>query len=385
MLKRILSKKLFFSILVTAALLMALSIYAVGGNEPEVKSLSLDDAIDSAVKTSLDLKLADLGIERADIKYRGAVKTAADMDIGSKTSKSGVTMDMAYQFGLAEWYAPKAAEVELTMAEKKREQAENQLKKDVEGAYYNVLKNERNLKIRREYLNYVQNQLKIAQTGYKVGVRAKVDITVAEAAVAQSQALVVQEENNYRGAVMNLNKLIGFPLDTQVKLTSQFAVDKISSKIDLQKTIEDSLADNVTIIGLKHQEELSQVQYDVAKKFYGGGVTTFETALVDKKMAEVNVQKTELTLMNVIKQNHLTLSTLEQMMDWQTKEVEKAKENAHVFALKYEAGLATSQDAKKAAIDLEQSEETLSETIYQYNLLKLNFKYNLFLSSSSAG
>lgn len=385
MLKKVLGKKqLFFGILATTVLLLAFSInYAIGVNGPQVKSLSLNEAIDAAVKSSLDLKLADLTVQSADIKHNGAIDAANNLD-DFDTKTSGMSVDAAYQAGLAKWYYPTATEVDLLLAKKKREQAENQLKKDVESAYYNVLKYERNLAIRRENLKYFQDQLKIAQTGYKIGTRAKVDVTVAESAVAQYQALVVQEENKYRGAVMDLNKLIGLPLDTPVKLTSQFAVDKVSGTIDLQKTVSDALTDNVTILGLKKGAELSQIKLDVAKKFYGGGVTTYDTAEVDKKTAETNIRKTELTLTNVINQNYLSLFTLEQMIDWQTKEVEKAKENVRVFALKYEAGLVTSLDLKKATLDLEQSEQTLAETIYQYNLLKLNFKYDLFLSGSPA-
>jgi len=122
----------------------------------------------------------------------------------------------------------------------------------------------------------------------------------------------------------------------------------------------------------------------VAKKFYAGGVTVYDTAKIEAQSAEAKLRKQELATRSVVRQSYLTLLALEKMVDWQAKEVEKARENYRIFVLKYEAGLATSLDVKKATIDLEQAEANLSDTIYRYNLLKSQFKYRLF-STATAG
>jgi outer membrane protein TolC len=287
-----------------------------------------------------------------------------------------------YQWALTIWVQPVSTEAAYIVAQKSKELQTNQLRLNVETTYYNVLKAQKNLAIKRENLKYFQDQLKIAQTGYKIGTRARVDVTVAESAVAAYQALVVTEENRYRANIIDLNRLMGLELDTPLKLTSQLNLDKISAKIDVNATVEDALENNVSILRYKKNLEVAKATAEVARRFSGPGIPVYITSEIDARIAEVNVSKESLLITAAIKKSYLSLLTLEQSIDWQTKEVEKAKENAKVFALKYEAGLATSLDAKKATIDLEQAEENLSESIYLYNTLKSSFKYGIFDTGS---
>lgn len=390
MLNKILNKKLFIGVLLTTALLMAVGInYAVGVDGPKVQELTLQGAVDLAMKNSTDIQLADLDIKKKEIEYDTAVSAANRIDLDKVNRgvlENGDPMPLSMQYGnsVTYWVAPKAAEVKLAVAKKNKELTLNKVKYNVENAYYNVLKSERNLAIKRENLKYFQDQLKIAQTGYKIGTRAKVDVTIVEAAVASYQALVTGEENKYRGAMIELNRIIGLDLDTPLKLVTKFNVEKSAAKIDVNDTIKDALENNVAIYSLKRNVEVTKAQGDAIKKFYDGAPVA-NTTEIDIKSAEVNVKATELALTSLIKQSYLSLHSLEQVIDWQTKDVEKNKENVKVFNLKYEAGLATALDVKKATIDLEQSEESLSESIYQYNLLKAQFKYDLFLSGSGGG
>ncbi|MDT3700858.1 MAG: TolC family protein [Thermincola sp.] len=386
--QKILRRKKFIGVLITTVLLMAAGIsYAVGVDGPEVRELSLSAALDLAVKNNPDMELADLTVRKAEINYDSAKRTAARMDVeedilNGKSGNFPLTPAAQYQLGLTYWVQPKATEAAYILAQKKKELQANQLKLNVETTYYNVLKAQKNLAIKRENLKYFQDQLKIAQTGYKIGTRAKVDITVAESAVAAYQAQVAGADNNYRASLIDLNRLMALDLDTPLKLTTQLNLDKIGAKVDINATIKDALEDNVNILEYKKNLETAKVLAEVAKRFNGPGVPVYSTSDLDAKMAEVNVSKQSVLLTAAIKKSYLSLLTLEQSIDWQTKEVEKAKENAKVYALKYEAGLATGLDAKKATIDLEQAEENLSGSIYQYNTLKSSFKYGIFDTGS---
>ncbi len=372
MLKRIFTKKLVSGFLVSLLMLSGFGInYAVGVDGPEVKALSLEEAIELAMQNNPDMEIDGLAVEKAEEEYKLARDQARDLKNDMVTT---------YELGLAKWVNPKAKEVALILEEKKRDVGEKKLKLDVEKAYYDVLKAEKGLEIERAGLTYMQDQLKIAETAYKVGTKAKLDVTTAEAAVAGYQASVTRAENTYRTSVMELNRITGLDLDTPLKLTSKFAVEKAGESINLEETINQALEDNIDILAAKKTLELNEVQYEVAKKFYVRGVTAYDTAEIDKQSAEATVRKQDLNTRASVRKSYLTLFSLEKMIDWQTKEVEKAKENARVLMLKYEAGLATSLDARNAAIDLEKAEQNLSNSIYDYNLTKSQFKYQLFTS-----
>lgn len=370
MVKKFIGKKAIISLMVTLVLVSLIGVnFAIGDNGPAVKSLTLKEATELAMINNHDIKIGDLKVRKSELEFKNAKYNADKLKIEDVKT---------YQLGIVKWLTPKEKENSLALAKKEAEVSKKTIMFDVENRYYNVLKAERNLAIKREALKYFQDQLKIAQAAYKIGTKAKLDVNTIEAAVASSQAQVVSEENNYRTAVMELNRIIGLGLDTQLKLTTQFALDKAGTSIKVEEVIKKALEDNLEILIAKNAIELSKVNYDTAKKYYPGGVTAHDTAEVDVEMAQTAMEKQELSTTSTVRQSYLTLFSLEKVLDWNKKEVEKAEENARIYKLKYEAGLATSLDVKKAALDLEEARQTLTETIYKYNLLKSQFKYELF-------
>ncbi len=367
---KLFKKKTFLVIVVTLFLVGILGAnFAVGNSGVKTEELSLKEAVDLAVKNNPDIKIAELSVKRAEAEFENVEDTADDIKADKVNS---------YQLALAKWVNPKAYDNAVIMTKKQSEVTRKKIMLDVENLYYNVLKAERNLSIKREGLNYIQDQLKVAQSAYKLGTKAKLDVNTIEAAVAASQAQVVSEENNYRVAVMELNRIIGLDLDTPLKLTTKFTVEKTVNTIKVDETIKKALEDDIQILEVKTGQELAKIKYDVAKKFYIGGVTIFDTAEIDNSIAETKVKKQELATVSAVRQAYLTLSSLEKKVDWNNKEVEKAQENARIYKLKYEAGLATSLDVRKAALDLEEAKTNLANTIFDYNLCKAKFKYELF-------
>ncbi len=304
-------EKIIVSILVSLFMLAVAGInYATGGDAPPVKELSLQEAVYLATVNNPGLEVAVLGVEKARVADKGAQFTAENLDIKYVNS---------YETGLLKWVTPVSTRVALEIAQKSKELTENGLKLSVEGTYYGVLKAERNLAIKRETLKYFQDQLKIAQTAYKIGTKAKIDVTIIESGVASYQALVTSEENNYRAAVMELNRIIGLDLDTPLKLTTQFNADKISGTVKLDDTLKQALANNFEIHKVKQEAEVKKVQYEVAQKFYGGGSSIYDAAQIDTKIAAASIRKQELATTAVVKESYLSLFTLEKMIDWQTK------------------------------------------------------------------
>lgn len=377
MIVKLIREKAIIGVLFAMFLLTVFGIsYATGVDGPIDKSLSLADAVDLAAKNNPDIEIANLTAEKVKVEYNRAKKTAEDIDA-----------DYVYTYDLAliKWFTPKSAENNMVLADKSKQIRERETKYSVESAYYNVLKSQQNLTIKRERLKYSQDQLKITQAAYKVGTKAKLDVNTAEAGVASSQAQVTSEENNYRIAVMELNKLMGLDLSTPLNLSAKFIVEKTGSSIKLDEVLDRAREDNIDILTVKSTQELSKLKYDLAKQYYVAGVSIFDTATIDAKIADASVRKQDLATTSLIRENYLTLFTYEKTIDYNIKEVEKAQENARIYLVKYEAGLSTSLDAKNASIDLEQAKETMSETIYKYNLLKSQFKYELFKPISGGG
>ncbi|TLM97503.1 TolC family protein, partial [bacterium] len=230
---------------------------------------------------------------------------------------------------------------------------------------------------------YAKDQLKIAQDSFKVGSMSKGDVIGVEALVAASEAGFTSAQNDYDMAVMELNKLIGLEFDTPIKLTTSFEFVK-ATDIKVAEAVYEALANNIEIISVKEDKAVKQVEFETAQKFLGGGATSYESAKYAQQAADIKVKKQEQDTALAVKKDYLTLLSLEQVINWNKKEVEKQQENQRIFALKYKAGLATGQDVRKATIDLESARQKLAEAIYNYNTLKSKFKYGIFVTGSGA-
>lgn len=358
-------------------LLISISLFGAGivkaQKGPQAKEISLQQAIDLALKNNPDMELAKVDVDSAQVAYDGAKYTADKLEVENVNT---------YEMGQLKWVVPRKTQQGLTLAKEKQKLKEKSLKLSVEQAYYSILKNAQILEVKKATLKYSQAQLKIAQDSLKVGTMAKGDVIGVEALVAASQAGVSKAQNDYDIAVMEFNKLIGLDLNTPVKLTGSFEFVK-AEDIKVEEAVYEALANNIEIVTVNEDLAVKQVEFEVAQKFYAGGVTSYDTAKIAQKAADIKVKKQQLDTTLAVKKDYLTLLSLEQQISWYKKEVEKQQENQRILVLKYKAGLATGQDVKKATIDLEDARQKLAGAIFDYNTLKSKFKYGLFSSAGS--
>lgn len=233
-------------------------------------------------------------------------------------------------------------------------------------------------------MNYAKDQLAIVQNSYQLGTVAKSDVLAVEALVAASEAGVTSAQNDLSLAVMKLNELIGLDIDTQLKLTDKFEYVPMKD-VNVADEVYKALQNNIEIISVRENQAVKEKEYEVARKYYSGGVVYFDKAKLDAEAANVAVNKQEVATTLAVKQDYLSLKALEKSIAYKQKEVEKQREVVRIDMLKFKAGLLTNQDVKKSTIDLETAEQGLTELIYNYNQLKSKFKYGLFISGSTAG
>ena len=80
---------------------------------------------------------------------------------------------------------------------------------DVRTAYFGYLAAQRAQKVQEETVQQNQDLLKQAQGFYKVGLKAKIDVTKAEANLYQAEANLIQAKNNVELAQVTLMTALG--------------------------------------------------------------------------------------------------------------------------------------------------------------------------------
>lgn len=355
-------------------ILMVIMTLAVGtftsaeeGTE-QVKSLTVEQAVDLAMKNNNSILRAQVGVEKAELELEKAKRAADDfVDINAET------VDMAK---VKEYY-PLAAEATLNINKKTNEFTKKSIKYAVEELYYAVVKAEKMLAIKMLSVQQAEEQLRLAELNYKVGRFAKVDVTSVEVLLAAARTELAAMETQYKVTKMNFNKLIGLDLDAQIKLTSDMTYKPIEVK-DLNSFIEKALADSVEVISIKEQLKIKEKDYDLYVRYYSAGVDSAKERGIDLKDANLQLQETEIKMRLDVKSAYYQLKTSEQNIKVLEKALAKQEENLRLANLRYKVGIATNSELLDANVALEKARQDYTSAIYDYSIAKAKFENGIF-------
>ena len=239
-------------------LFFLVSIAAVHSQEKELE-LSLNEAIDYAIKNSYNTKVANNDIEAAikrkwetttiglpqingrvdytnnlkqqfpgvDFDQDGTIDFAARHNITGTVTLEQLLFDGSYLVGL------QSAKTFLKITEQAKEKTELATREAVINAYGNVLVAEERIEILIRNLKTVNRQLKGAQEGYKNGLTELE--TVEQFEITQGNIIAQQRnaDRNKEIAYKLLNLSLGSPIDTPLRLKDSLD-DLVSNSSDLQ-------------------------------------------------------------------------------------------------------------------------------------------------------
>ncbi|MHB1167084.1 MAG: TolC family protein [Carboxydocellales bacterium] len=340
-----------------------------------VRELSLEKSIELAMENNSDIKQAKLDVEKAEVDQEKA-NTFADYD------KIPGPRDNIEEGRLKKLY-PRQAQAALTINKKKADYTVKKVKLGVEKAYYEVLKANQLLGVKKLALQRAQEQVRLAQANFKAGRSAKVDVTTMEASEANAMADVSVYETGYKVAVMNFNKIIGLDIATPVKLTAKLTYVPLA-KIDLAKSVQAGLESSVDLVAEREKKAISDVLSELQISYYSASAYAYQAQQIDGKKSELSIKDKEIDMRIAVQQAYLNLRSAEDRIKFFGKILDKQKETVRITTLKYKVGLATNADILDANVTLDDSQEKYAAAIYDFNVNKAKFENNLFDSSLSA-
>lgn len=421
-------------LLLSAALTMALSQSAFAG---ETVALNLDDAMLRAFQTNPTVSIAQYELDSARASYnaarqsRGISITAShttqrggyDDNIIKKTDatgawtgeywknignnhSNGLTASLPIFTGGKLSGTIKQAKANYQYNEVGVQRTYNEMRSTVTDGYFNMLQADNIQKLSAESVTRLEDHLKNVQAQYDVGVVAKVDVLRSQVELANAKQTLIQAENSYQVAEANMNKIVGLPMDTNLKLDNLLVYNAYD------KNMDDCLA-----YAADHRPELMQAKYgvDAAKgallvarsghmpqvaasatqQWYdsnwpgdengnwGVGVNVslnvFDTGVTLSKIhgAEADLKKAEETYRNTVdsvnldvRSNYLGLREAEKRISTTKLAVEQADEDYRIAQLRYMSGVGTNTDVLDAQVALTQAKTNYTKALYDYNTSK---------------
>lgn len=421
-------------LLLSAALTMALGQSAFAG---ETVALNLDDAMLRAFHTNPTVSIAQYELDSARASYnaarqsRGISITAShttqrggyDDNIVKKTDATGAWTG-EYWKGIGNSHSNgltaslpiftggklkgtiKQAKANYQYNQVGVQRTYNEMRSTVTDGYFTMLQADNMQKLSAESVARLEDHLKNVQAQYDVGVVAKVDVLRSQVELANAKQTLIQAENSYQVAEANMNKIVGLPMDTNLKLDNLLVYNAYDQNMD------DCLA-----YAAEHRPELMQAQYNVdaakgalmvarsghmpqvaasasqswsdtnwpgdEKGNWGVGVNVsmnvFDTGVTLSKIhgAEADLKKAEETYRDTVnavnldvRSNYLGLREAEKRIGTTKLAVEQADEDYRIAQLRYMSGVGTNTDVLDAQVALTQAKTNYTKALYDYNTSK---------------
>lgn len=421
-------------LLLSAALTMALGQSAFAG---ETVALNLDDAMLRAFQTNPTVSIAQYELDSARASYnaarqsRGISITAShttqrggyDDNIVKKTDATGAWTG-EYWKGIGNSHSNgltaslpiftggklkgtiKQAKANYQYNQVGVQRTYNEMRSTVTDGYFTMLQADNMQKLSAESVARLEDHLKNVQAQYDVGVVAKADVLRSQVELADAKQTLIQAENSYQLAEASLNKIVGLPMDTNLKLDNLLVYNAYD------KNMDDCLA-----YAAEHRPELMQAQYNVdaakgalmvarsghmpqvaasasqswsdtnwpgdEKGNWGVGVNVsmnvFDTGVTLSKIhgAEADLKKAEETYRNTVdsvnldvRSNYLGLREAEKRISTTKLAVEQADEDYRIAQLRYMSGVGTNTDVLDAQVALTQAKTNYTKALYDYNTSK---------------
>uniref|UniRef100_UPI003323DC41 TolC family protein n=1 Tax=Proteiniborus sp. TaxID=2079015 RepID=UPI003323DC41 len=212
--------------------------------------LSLEQAIDYALEHSRDMRIQDLDMKRAELKYDQDRKTLRDyrnnkelIDAAANASreeKAFIDFDILTIVDQKEYFdlgiLDRQAKLSKQISTWNKEIKENEIKYNVEKAYFDLSQSEKDLEIAKEGFELANRQYEQSKKMYELGTISHQQLLSVELAVSQAQSGFDMAEMGYELQKMSFNNTLGLSLGQKIKLT-----DKIEYKEHEEIKLEESM------------------------------------------------------------------------------------------------------------------------------------------------
>ena len=433
-------------LVLSAAVTMLLSQSAFAG---EVVELNLEDAMQRAFNTNPAITIAGYERDSARASYNAARSSRWITIEGNHVTRRGGNDDDQYTAG--GWVAApenkttyvaaqnrgklignthsntltasmpiytggklsgtiKKAKAGYLYSEQGLQKAYNDMRSTVTNGYFDMLQADNMQQLGRESVTRLADHLKNVEAQYEVGVVAKVDVLRSQVELANAKQSLIKAENAYQIAEANLNKIVGLPMDTQLKLDNILVYTPYEN--DMQYCLD---------YAAKHRPELEQAKQNVeaAKgalrvaisghmpqvaatasqnwnnknwpgdengNWYVGvsvGLNIFDSGVTTSKIhgAEADLAKAHETYRDTVdavnldvRSNYLNLREAEKRIDTTKLAVSQAEEDYRIAQLRYMNGVGTNTDVLDAQVALTDAKTNYLQAMYDYNTCKTNLE-----------
>lgn len=257
--------------------------------------------------------------------------------------------------------------------------------------YYEVLKAQRLVEVKKAAVRRAENQYQMAKDSFEAGFRAKDDMLMAQAQLSLLKADLVNGQNTLHQAEIALKQVMGLDQKTLIKLEDDFTVER--SITPLETGLEQALTNRVEIKKSEMELEVAKINMELAKRYTTPNTFDFRQIQLDLVNAQWGLEQQKQTVQSEVYGSYQTVLATGEMLDYVQESVKQAQEAVDIAAYRYQEGYGipssvlkslNMEDAGGTIFEVLAAEEKLSEVeekvveiVYGYNLAKSKYEVDI--------
>lgn len=318
----------------------------------ETKEMNLSQAVNLALENNLNLKIANLDLENAQIDYE-------------KTKANNLLTESRY--------VELQGDLSLLQAKDNYTQTRNEVIIDVVQKYLQLNQAKKNITAKSKETELEKNLLEEVKAQVKAGHKGNLDL--------------LRQENKYNNAVFDLEKAnddyhqsfreFKLELGLNDQEEEEFNLAEVDYpetwQIDEEEAIKKTIENSFILELRKRQIELAKVDLERAE-VAASPELDLRKLKNNMGLANLNFNKTQKELTNSIRKQFYTYKQAINSLDLSQQNLNQARENNSIIVDQVKAGLKTKNDLLSAEISLLQSEYNLNSAILNYYMNKLTMQ-----------
>lgn len=236
-----------YFILVLILLIASVSIYSndVRADKP---GYDLQKYLKTSLKESRELKEEEINITEKEIALE---KEIADQELRPSPLLF------------------KKAELELRLAEKKKEVAEDEIINQLVNDFFNYYKAENLIIIHRRYTNILEKELKNIEEKYEQGILIKTDLLKAESELQRAESNLQKALNNKEKLAFKLKQNLNMDYNNKLEINfKENTLRKLTLNKSLEELMQSALNNRLEIKEAEANIEIKKISYKISSADY---------------------------------------------------------------------------------------------------------------------
>jgi len=347
-----------------------------------VVELTLHDAVELALEGNKDMEIVSLELAKAEIVFKDNIR---GIDRGEdnlqfipvRDAFGGVIPDAVVNKAfIRNGGARLATELGLDTANWNMEMKENEIRYNVEKAYFDLLQTEKELQIAEDNLALAQKQYDHAKLRYEVGMISQQQLLGLEFSLSQAQSSHETARMYYGLQKMSFRSTLGMDLNKEFKLVDSIEV-KEYEEINLEESINLALENNGSLKIVEGNVEVANLNLQALSGRYPDITYAYRAQAADVAKAEKNLETVKTGVEMQVRSAVLNLKTAEKQIETFEKAVFQASEGVRIAELSFELGQNTATEVAQANLNLMNAKKNLAQQIHAFNMALLDYKYSI--------